>query len=180
MADIVIEEWRPGQPGSPMLEGDLDALGDVLHATVHAGASVGFVLPFSRQEARSYWTSKVLRTVRNGSRRMLVAREEEIIIGTVHLNIDTLPNQAHRAEVSKLLVHPKVRRRGIARRLMMELETMSREIGRTLLTLDTRTGDAAEPLYRSLGYVFAGAIPRYAQAPAAPEKESTSILYKEL
>ena len=57
MADILIEEWRPGQPGSPMLEGDLDALGEVLHATVHAGASVGFVLPFSRQEARSYWTS---------------------------------------------------------------------------------------------------------------------------
>jgi ribosomal protein S18 acetylase RimI-like enzyme len=180
MADILIEEWRPGQPGSPMLEGDLDALGDILHATVHAGASVGFVLPFSLAEARSYWTAKVLRSVRNGSRRMLVAREHDTIIGTVHLNIDTMPNQAHRAEVSKLLVHPRARRRGVARRLMLELEAMARDMGRTLLTLDTRTGDGAEPLYLSMGYVPVGTIPHYAQAPDAHGWDATTVMYKEL
>ncbi|MEO8597068.1 MAG: GNAT family N-acetyltransferase [Candidatus Solibacter sp.] len=178
MADVVIEEWRPGQPGSPQLESDLDDLGGILHAVVQGGASVGFVLPFSPAEARSYWTAKVLRSVRNGSRRMLVARVGEEVIGTVHLNLDTMPNQSHRAEVSKLLVHPKARRQGVARAMMRELEAMARELGRTLLTLDTRSGDSAEPLYLSMGYVLAGAVPRYAQAPGGAEYEATSILYK--
>jgi GNAT superfamily N-acetyltransferase len=90
------------------------------------------------------------------------------------------PNQPHRAEVKKLLVHPDARRRGIARALMLALEDVAAAEGRTLLTLDTRTGDSAEPLYLSLGYHAAGVIPRYARGPHSPELESTTFLYKEL
>jgi hypothetical protein len=57
---------------------------------------------------------------------------------------------------------------------------LAQEEGRVLLTLDTRTGDAAQPLYASLGYVLAGVIPRYARAPEAPRLEATTIMYKEL
>ncbi|MDJ0930204.1 MAG: GNAT family N-acetyltransferase [Breoghania sp.] len=70
--------------------------------------------------------------------------------GTVNIDFDTPPNQAHRAEIFKLLVHPDFRRRGIARVLMEQAEDRAHEAGRTLLTLDTRTGDAAEPLYTSM------------------------------
>lgn len=82
--------------------------------------------------------------------------------------------------MAKLLVHPKGRRRGLARELMEELEKVARGEGRTLITLDTRTGDAAEPLYRSMGYQLAGIIPRYACDPAGRQLEPTSILYKDL
>jgi ribosomal protein S18 acetylase RimI-like enzyme len=77
-------------------------------------------------------------------------------------------------------VHPKARRRGVARALMQAVENTARKEGRTLITLDTRTGDLAEPLYLSLGYVVAGIIPRYAINPEGQKLEATTILYKEL
>lgn len=155
-------------------------LAEVLHAAVHAGASVSFVLPFEMEEARAFWREKVLPGVEAGTRRLLTARRAGRIVGTVQLDLATPPNQRHRAEVTKLLVHPEARRQGIARALMLAIEEVARREGRTLLTLDTRTGDAAEPLYLAMGYVLAGVIPRYARGPASTEFEAASFLYKEL
>ena len=179
MAAIQIDEWWPGAPNRPWQQ-IVEMLAEVLHAAVHDGASVGFILPFPLDEARAYWTDKVLPDVRARKRRLLLAWDGAVVVGTVHINLDTMPNQAHRAEVSKLLVHPNSRRGGIARALMKELEEIARAEGRTLLTLDTRTGDSAEPLYLSLGYVMVGAIPRFARAPDSVALDATSILYKEL
>jgi ribosomal protein S18 acetylase RimI-like enzyme len=162
------------------VERDLAMLAEVLHATVHAGASVSFVLPFSKEESLAFWREKVLTGVRGGNRRVLVAREGGEIIGTVQLGLDTVPNQRHRAEVTKLLVHPKARRRGIARALMTALEAVALEEGRTLLTLDTQEAGVAERLYLSMGYVLVGVIPRYARKALVEEMEGASFLYKEL
>ena len=153
-------------------------LGDVLHSTVRAGGSVSFVLPFSIGDARAFWRDRVLPGVRAGTRRVLVARDGERIIGTVQLDLATPPNQPHRADVLKLLVHPDARRQGVARALMLEVEAIARAEGRTLLTLDTVTGGSAERLYLSLGYVAVGVIPGYARPPAGGELEPTTILYK--
>lgn len=174
---LLIEEYQPDGARS---EDDLRELAGVLHAAVHAGASVSFILPFSLDNARAFWLDKVLPGVRHGTRRVLIARLENEITGTVQLNLDMPPNQAHRADVAKLLVHPKFRRRGLARALMEALEQVARREGRRLLVLDTRTGDMAEPLYRSIGYMVAGVIPRYARAPGGPELEGTTVMYKEL
>jgi ribosomal protein S18 acetylase RimI-like enzyme len=90
-------------------------------------------------------------------------------------------NQPHRAEVSKLLVHPEYRRRGLARRMMLELEGRAGKFRKTLLTLDTRTGDAAEPLYASLGFQTTGIIPGYCLDPDATGRlDATTIMYKQL
>jgi ribosomal protein S18 acetylase RimI-like enzyme len=176
MTSAVPTEWRPG--ADP--DRDLDGLADVLHATVHAGASVGFVLPFALDEARAFWSDRVLPGVRSGSRRLWLAKADSRIVGTVQLILDTMPNQRHRAEIAKLLVHPDARRLGIGRALMYAAEDAARAERRTLLTLDTRTGDSAEPLYRSLGYFTAGVIPGYARHPSAPELEATTVMYKVL
>jgi len=173
----VIEEWSPN---GPRAEEDLRELSAVLHAAVHAGASVSFVLPFSLDDAYTFWRAKVLPGVLDRSRVVLVARIGDEIIGTVQLILDTPANQKHRAEVAKLLVHPKARRRGIARALMQAIEDVARRERRTLITLDTRTGDLAEPLYLSMGYVKVGIIPRYAVDPEGRKLEGTTILYKEL
>jgi GNAT superfamily N-acetyltransferase len=175
---IRIERWRPDP--SHLAE-DLGMLGDLLHACVHAGASVSFVLPFSREDALAFWHDKVVPAVKAGSCYVLVARNaEQKIVGTVQLDLATPPNQPHRAEVRKLLVHPKARRRGIARALMLALEEQAREARRSLITLDTVTGAFAEPLYLSIGYVPVGVIPRYARRPDSPELEATTVMYKEL
>ncbi len=155
-------------------------LGALLHACVHDGASVGFVLPYQAAEAEAFWRKKVLPALRDGPRVLWVARAGGKIVGTVQLGYDTMPNQAHRADVSKLLVHPEFRRRGIARALMAALERRALELGRSLLTLDTRTGDAAEPLYASLGYRTAGVIPGYCRDPFADRLDATTIMYKVL
>jgi len=176
---IAIGEWPPDEGGAA-LEADLAMLAEVLHAVVHTGAGVSFVVPFSIEEARAFWSDTVVPRVRAGARRVLVARAAGRIVGTVQLDLATAPNQQHRAEVMKLLVHPASRRRGIARALMVALERLASAERRTLLTLDTWTGGYAEQLYRSLGYTVVGAIPRYARGSTTPELEPTTIMYKEL
>jgi GNAT superfamily N-acetyltransferase len=156
------------------------ALGALLHACVHAGASIGFVLPHPVEESAAFWRNKVLPGVRDGRRVLWIARAGGRIVGSVQLGLDVMPNQAHRADVSKLLVHPDFRRRGIARALMAALEQRAHELGRRLLTLDTRSGDFAEPLYASLGYMTSGVIPTYCRHPFEDRLESTTIMYKML
>jgi hypothetical protein len=158
----------------------LRELGALLQACVHDGASIGFVLPFTADDSAAFWRNKVLPAVRDGGRVLLVARSNGRITGSVQLHHDTPPNQPHRAEASKLLVHPEFRRRGIARALMAELEREARRRGRSLITLDTRTGDNAEPLYASLGYRTAGVIPGYCRDPFEDRLDSTTIMYKVL
>jgi GNAT superfamily N-acetyltransferase len=174
---VRIELWHP-EPSC--MESDTEMLGGILHACVHAGASVGFVLPFSVEDAKAFWHDKVLPAVGTGSCHLFVARSGESIVGTVQLELAPFPNQSHRAEAKKLLVHPDARRRGIARRLMMVLEDHARDMHRSLITLDTRTGDFAEPLYSSLGYLKAGVIPRYARRWNSEELDATTLMYKEL
>lgn len=159
---------------------DVAELGALLHACVHDGASIGFVLPFSVAEGEAYWQSKVLPRVRDGCVILLVARMDGRIVGTVQLDHDTPPNQPHRAEVRKLLVHPACRRRGIAKALMAAIEARAAVLGRSLLTLDTRTGDHAEPLYAALGYRIAGIIPGYCRDPFEPKLDPTTVMYKAL
>ena len=131
-------------------------------------------------EARAFWTEKVLPGARARTRRVVVARLDARIVGTAQFDMATPPNQQHRAEVVKLLVHPSARRRGIARALMLALESLALAEGRTLLTLDTWTGSHAEQLYQSLGYTTVGVIPRYARAPDSERLDGTVVMFKEI
>ncbi|GGB63973.1 hypothetical protein GCM10011316_39740 [Roseibium aquae] len=88
-------------------------------------------------------------------------------------------NGGHRAEVAKLMVHPQARRRGVARRLLAAVEQKAQALGRTLLVLDTVTGDAAEGMYARLGYHHVGVIPGYAVA-ARGGLQATTVFYKAL
>jgi ribosomal protein S18 acetylase RimI-like enzyme len=156
------------------------ALGALMHACVHAGASIGYILPYSPDDGEAFWTTKVFSAVKDGTRLLLVARMGGRIVGSVQLDYDTPPNQPHRAEVRKLMVHPDFRRQGIARALMADVERLAIELQRSLITLDTRTGDAAEPLYASMGYKTVGIVPGYCLDPFTPKLDSTTIMYKAL
>jgi len=176
---VEIEEWRPDLPGA-RADADIEELAGVLRAIVYDGAGVSFIVPYSIDDARAFWRDGVLPGVRARTRRVLVARVDGRIAGTVQIDCNTPPNQRHRAEVLKLLVHPEGRRRGIARALMVAIEDVARSAGRTLLTLDTWTGSPAEALYVSLGYVTVGVIPRYARSSTNETLEPATFMYKEL
>jgi ribosomal protein S18 acetylase RimI-like enzyme len=136
-------------------------LADILCACVDAGASVSYLPPLAPEVARAFW-KRMTAEVARGTRILLAAWDDATLVGTVMLAFASSPNQPHRAEVQKLLVHPATRRRGLARTLMLRAEQEAQRAGRTLLTLDTRAGDAAENLYRSMGWHEAGRIPGYA------------------
>jgi ribosomal protein S18 acetylase RimI-like enzyme len=163
----------------PALAQNLERLSQILHACVHEGASVGFILPFEIGEARAFWRDKVAPSQAAGKRVVLVATFGDVVAGTAQLDLDTMPNQRHRGEASKVLVDPKFRRAGVARALMLEIERRAAKAGRWLITLDT-AGDAAEALYRSLGYSLAGAIPLYARDAFADRYDATRLMYKDL
>jgi ribosomal protein S18 acetylase RimI-like enzyme len=178
-AEIRIEEWL-ADARAASVDDELGMLAEILHAVVHAGAGVSFITPFSVDEARAFWVDKVSAPMRAGTRRVVVARRGEQIVGTVQLDLDTPPNQQHRAAVAKLLVHPDSQRRGIGRALMIAVEEIARSAGKTLLTLDTVSGSSAELLYTSLGYVTVGVIPGYARSSLTPALEDATFMYKEL
>jgi ribosomal protein S18 acetylase RimI-like enzyme len=153
---------------------DLSAL---LEDTVESGASIGFLPPLAPGEAADYWAD-VAAAVAEGSRVLLVAGDAEAgLIGSAQLALETRPNGRHRAEVMKVMVHRKARRRGIGRDLMRAAEAEARRRGRTTLFLDTRRGDPAERLYLATGWTFAGSIPRYARS-ADGALDANAIYYK--
>lgn len=161
------------------LDRHLDALADILRACVHDGASVNFILPYSVAESRSFWVERVRPALVAETRTVLVASTDGQIAGTVQLDYDTPPNQVHRADIAKLLVHPTFRRRGIARALMIAAEDEAQRIGRSLLTLDT-AGNEALALYLSQGYAIAGVIPGHARHPVEDRLDDTTYMYKML
>jgi ribosomal protein S18 acetylase RimI-like enzyme len=157
----------------------VERLAQILHSCVHEGASIGFIMPFDPSKARAYWLERVAAPHAAGAKLVLVATLGGEIAGTAQLDLDSMPSKRHHAEVSKVLVDPGFRRAGVARALMREIEQHAVREGRWLLTLDT-AGDAAEALYRSLGYSLAGAIPNYARNAFEDSYDATRLMYKDL
>jgi ribosomal protein S18 acetylase RimI-like enzyme len=155
----------------------LEALADLLIDCVAGGASVGFMHPLSRERALAFWR-KIASAVAAGERALLVVEDELGICGTVQLVLDQFENQPHRADLSKLLVHRRARRRGLGAALTLAAERTARESGRTLLVLDTAS-DAAERLYERLGWLRVGVIPGYALWPEGGPCDTT-FYYREL
>lgn len=158
----------------------IEGLIEVLLATVEAGASVGFMLPLSRERARTFWQG-VLEGVARRERLLLVAEDSETneIIGTVQLLLAMPDNQPHRADLAKMQVHPRARRCGVGGALLRAAEAAAVEAGKTLLVLDTVTGSDAERLYTRHGWTRVGEIPQYALWPQGGLC-STTVFYRSL
>ena len=148
----------------PEARAQLDALAAVLADCVEGGASVGYLAPFSHADARAAFEIFV-RDAEEGRRIILGAFVDGELVGTAQLVVGVSPNQPHRADVARVLVHRSARRRGIAQRLMEQLEQHARVEGKTLLVLDTVTGGDAARLYERLGWNTVGMIPNYALYP---------------
>lgn len=155
-----------------------DALIDLLIDIVEGGNSVGFVLPLSRGEVGDYWDG-LAPSIKEGNRMLWVAHDGAQMLGTVQLELTLKKNGVNRAEVQKLLVHTRARRRGVARALMQAAEARALELRRGLLFLDTEAGSVAEAFYRALGYICIGGLPEYACSPYGAWR-ANAIYYKTL
>lgn len=156
----------------------LSSLASILVDCVDGGASVSFMAGFTQAEAEEFF-SDVLHEMDSGNRVLFGAFVDGALAGTVQLIVKMPPNQPHRAEVSKLLVSRSARGHGIGTKLMQAVEQYAREIGKTLLVLDTATGSDAERLYERLGWTKVGVIPKYALMPDG-SWDDTTIFWKRL
>jgi GNAT superfamily N-acetyltransferase len=157
----------------------VEALAEVLVDCVEGGASVSFMLPLPREKAVAFWRG-VAEGVARGERALVIAEDGEgRIVGTVQMVLSQPDNQPHRADIAKMLVHRRARRRGIAQRLMNAIDEIAREEGKTVLVLDTVTGGDAERLYERTGWQRAGVVPKYALMPDGAFC-ATTFYYKHL
>lgn len=162
------------------LERSVDALSDLLIDCVENGAAIGFLSPLRKSEAGLFWTRSVVPEIAADNRRLLIARTGNWICGTVQLVTKLPPNQPHRSEIAKMAVHSRARRKGIGRSLLRAAIDQARKAGKSLITLDTRTDDLAQPLYASEGFQTAGIIPDFALDPDKAALHSTTYMYKRL
>jgi ribosomal protein S18 acetylase RimI-like enzyme len=156
----------------------LDALAAVLADCVAGGASVSYMAPFSHEQARGAFEAFAAE-VEQGRRLVLAAFANGDLVGTVQVILALPPNQPHRAEIAKLLVHRSARRRGIAELLMEHAEGEARAEGKTLLVLDAVTDGDAARLYERMGWTKVGVIPGYALYPDGRPCDTT-VFWKTL
>ncbi|HTG99177.1 MAG TPA: GNAT family N-acetyltransferase [Vicinamibacterales bacterium] len=162
----------------PVSDRDVRALGELLVDAVDSGAAVSFLAPLTQDRAEQWWRRAL--TAIEGGAIFLVARDVEGIVGSVQLHPSWAPNQPHRADVAKLIVHRRGRRAGIGKRLMQSIEDAARKAGFTLLTLDAKQDGAAVQLYRRIGWTEVGVIPHYALDTDGKTPHGTVIFYKDL
>jgi GNAT superfamily N-acetyltransferase len=163
---------------APIADSVLDQLADVLVDCVAGGASVSFTSPFSHDSALGFFR-KVAGSVAAGDTMLLAASLDGKIVGTVQLGLDTPPNQPHRADIKKMLVHRSARGRGIGAALMAAVEEEAWRRGRWLLVLDTVPGENGHRLYLRAGWTQTGLVPDYALFPDGRLCD-TAIMWKRL
>jgi len=162
----------------PVGDADLRDLAALLVDAVESGAAVSFVAPLTIEQAEGWWRDVFSKS--DPRAIVLASRDAGGIAGSVQLHPAWAPNQPHRAEVVKLLVHRRCRNGGLGTRLMQAIEDAARDAGFTLLTLDAKRGAAAERLYRRLGWTSIGSIPRYAVDPDGTTPHDAVFFYKQL
>ncbi len=148
---------------SRVTESQIEALTNLLIDCVEGGASVSFMSPLSVDKASAFWRRVAVAVVR-GDRALIVAEDPGGIVGTAQLILDLPENQPHRADLSKMLVHRRARRRGVGAAILHAAEDLARQLGKSVLVLDTASGDA-ERLYARHGWVRVGVVPDYALLP---------------
>ena len=151
-------------------------LAAVLVDCVQGGASVSFMADITLTDAEAFWRDAA---EADDGRAILAAEDDEGIFGVVQVIPAWPPNQPHRVDISKLLVHRRGRRRGAAEALMRAAEAAARGLGRPLMTLDTVTDSPADCLYDKLGWIRVGVIPDYALMPDGALCDAT-VFYKAL
>lgn len=158
-------------------DADAQSLAAILIDCVEGGASVSFMNPLPAPKALAFW-QHIAADVESGDRILLVAEDATGLVGTVQVLLAQPENQPHRADISKMLVHRRARRRGVGAALMHAAEDAARLAGKSLLVLDTASGDA-ERLYVRAGWQLAGVIPDYALWPDGGLC-STSFYYRRI
>ena len=153
-------------------------LAEILIDAVDSGAGVSFMKPLLPDVAHGFWRGQISGIAAHTT-FPLVAEIDDSIAGIVLLMRSWAPNQPHRSDVAKLLVHRKFRRRGVASALMRALEDKARGLNQTLITFDAVANSPASAFYESLGFICVGTYPNYAYS-GDGRLDDTAMFYKKI
>jgi ribosomal protein S18 acetylase RimI-like enzyme len=167
-------------------------LGEILFDIVQACHCVGFLNTLTLEEATQYWVEFAKRVEKGeiitlgcfaGPQTVTINGSNDgnrVIVGTVSLEIKLPQNQPHRANIVKLQVHTQHRGKGLAKKLMLEIEHVAKHTcNRSLVLLNTKASSDAAKMYATMGYVKYGEIPGYAMFPDG-SMDIDAFFYKNL
>ncbi|WP_349367461.1 GNAT family N-acetyltransferase [Salinarimonas sp.] len=154
-------------------------LAEILLDCVAGGASVSFMADTTPEDARAFWAG-VAESVAAGRTILVIAESAEgRLLGTAQVSAAGKPNQPHRGDLAKMLVHRAARGRGLGAALLAAAEREALAAGLWLLVLDTTPGTPADRLYTRGGWVPVGVIPDFALWPQGG-LGATKVFYKDL
>src|SRR5580765_2497900 len=95
----------------PVSDTDIRGLAGLLVEAVESGAAVSFLRPLTLERAEAWWRATIAES--DPRAIFLVARDADGIAGTVQLHPAWAPNQPHRGDIAKLIVHRRAQREGL-------------------------------------------------------------------
>ena len=114
-------------------EGMVAQFADIHMACIESDKMVAdYIPPLNHDNINRWWAEKVSQ-VANESRHIIFMENNGQATGVVMLQMNTTETGGYRGEVQKLIVSPRHRQQGIAKRMMGKLEEVAKEHGRTLL-----------------------------------------------
>ncbi|MDY0743202.1 GNAT family N-acetyltransferase [Paucibacter sp. R3-3] len=155
----------------------LPELADLLVDGVHHGASLGFLAPMSRHAALDYWEQVYASLGPKQALWIALESDDGPLQGC--LQFTGCAQAHHRGELRQLMVHSRSRGRGIATQLLNRAECTVRDLGRTLLVLETPADSQAEAVFAHLDWQRAGEIPDFS-ACAEGRLHASAMYYKRL
>jgi GNAT superfamily N-acetyltransferase len=139
--------------------------------------ALGFLPRLEREAARAFW-HRCAAEVTLGKLILLGGWRDGVLAGCAMVNLETTPDQVHRAEVQGLVVHHDMRGRGLRCALLCAVEAEATRAGRWLLTMRTRADSLVAALC-SDGWTESGRVPEYARN-ADSSFDAAVVLYKRL
>src|SRR5262249_21392384 len=94
---------------------------------------------------------------------VLVAEQDDKVVGQLILTPHRLPNCKHLVELSRGIIDPSFRGTGFALNAFKDIAAKHEQIGGEVIYLDVRAGTVAAELWKSFGFVPFGKLPDYAR-----------------
>jgi ribosomal protein S18 acetylase RimI-like enzyme len=144
----------------------LDEIRDLFNASLELDDIIGFPRALPGDQPTDY-LEELRADLNAGRKRILLGRSpDRTLIAMAILRRSLMPNCRHVGEISKCVIHPSCRGRGVLTQGVRHLLEYCRIAEIDVLTLDVRKGTRAEGLWRALGFQQFGELPDYARTEA--------------
>jgi GNAT superfamily N-acetyltransferase len=142
---------------------DVEQIRGLFNASLALDDMIGFSGPIPAGEQAGFFDGLRFDLERRRKEALLVHGSDGALVAMALLSRNGQPNCRHIAEISKCIVHPLHRGRGILTAGLRCLLARCQRQGIDVLTLDVRQGSRAERLWCALGFQPFGELPDYAR-----------------